>query len=106
MLSPSDLHKQNAPVKHRVDDQTVNLLEVPQEKEPSIAFAPFLRIMSRAPHFSPAVAHSTDSVEVPQEKEPSSFCSPMLCMISRAARSIRPPPALTFGDVVGCCEIQ
>jgi len=27
-------------------------------------------------------------------------------IISRAVQSIRPPPALTYGNVVGCCEVS
>lgn len=68
VVPPQDQQKQVLRGKYRLDDQTVNLVEVPQEKESSNAFSSFLRTIARAVH------------------------------------SIRPPPALTFRDVVGCCE--
>lgn len=42
-------------------------------------------------------------------KGPSPFASialPRANIISRAVQSIRPPPAITYGNVVGCCEVS
>lgn len=42
-------------------------------------------------------------------KGPSPFASialPRGNIISRAVQSIRPPPAITYGNVVGCCEVS